>query len=118
MKTFEPHMKMGIQGDVAFTRITEDDLPEGLVPVEAENGQVVVAHSETGHNHAFDEGTNVAVLQDPADELVAYIKVGGDTPLKHHRSFDTHETVKFTPGIYRINRQREYTPEGWRRVAD
>ena len=116
MKVFEKQMKQGIQGDVCFTRI--DSLPDNLVPSKSENGHLVVAHSETGHHHAFADDDGVAVLEDPNDSLVAYIQVKEPSNLKHHRSYDTHETVKFTPGIYRVNRQREHTPDGWRRVAD
>ena len=38
--------------------------------------------------------------------------------LEHHRSIDTHEALEIKPGIYEIRRQREYTPQGFRRVAD
>jgi hypothetical protein len=38
--------------------------------------------------------------------------------LRHLRQQDTHETLKIAPGIYEVRRQREYTPEGWRRAAD
>jgi hypothetical protein len=44
--------------------------------------------------------------------------VNKDTELKHLRSFDTHESLSIPEGLYRINRQREYTPEGYRRAAD
>ena len=43
---------------------------------------------------------------------------GGSATLEHERSFDTHETIEFSPGTYRIRRQREHTPEGYRRAAD
>jgi len=38
--------------------------------------------------------------------------------IEHHRLFDTHEAMEIKPGIYEIHRQREYTPEGYRRAAD
>jgi len=117
MKKFESDMKQGIQGDVCFTRI--DELPEGLVPATPEDGHLIVAHSETGHHHAFnEEDEGVSVLEDPNNPLVAYVKVESFSQLKHHRSYDTHETVGFTPGIYQVNRQRESSPEGWRQVQD
>lgn len=108
---------MGIQGDVAFTRV--DELPEGLVESKTEDGKLIVAHSETGHNHAFDDNDNVTVLEDPSDPLISYIQVSKEAAdLVHYRSYDTHETVRFEPGIYKVNRQREHTPEGWRKVSD
>ncbi len=116
MKTFEKQMKQGIQGDVAFTRIDEGDLPEGLQSATPEKltGQLVVAHSETGHNHSFSARLgDVDLLEDPDDELVAYLRVNKTSDLVHHRSHDTHETVRFTPGLYKVNRQREHVPEMW-----
>jgi hypothetical protein len=38
--------------------------------------------------------------------------------LEHLRSFNTHESLVIAPGIYEVRRQKEYTPEGWRRAAD
>ena len=58
------------------------------------------------------------MLIDETNEFIAYLKVEEDTELKHKRSFDTHESLLLTPGIYEIRRQREYTPEGYRRAAD
>jgi hypothetical protein len=40
------------------------------------------------------------------------------TSLDHKRTFDTHESILFEPGNYKVRRQREYTPEGFRRVED
>jgi hypothetical protein len=39
------------QGDVFFRRV--DVLPNGVKPVAAVNGRVVVTHSETGHDHVM-----------------------------------------------------------------
>jgi hypothetical protein len=38
--------------------------------------------------------------------------------LKHLREFDTHESLAFKPGIYKVITGREYVPKGWRRSAD
>lgn len=116
MKIFERNMNQAIQGDVMFTRV--DKLPEGLTKLKPKDRRFVVAHSETGHHHAFAEDADVEVLEDPENELVAYLQVKSPSNLEHHRSFDTHETVQFIPGIYRVNRQREYIPKGYRRVSD
>ena len=37
---------------------------------------------------------------------------------RYLREFDTHEALAFTPGVYRVRRQREATPEGWQRAQD
>ena len=116
MKTFNKDTKMAIQGDIAITSLNA--LPEGLKTSAGENGVHILAHSETGHNHEVMEA-DVQFFDDTENELVSYLVVEKDgVELKHNRSFDTHETISFDAGIYRINRQREYTPEGYRRVAD
>lgn len=113
MKSFKG-ITQGIQGDVALTRV--DELPGDAKKADIVNGGYVVAHSETGHNHVVDD--DCAVLYETEDPLVAYLAVGDTADLEHIRSYDTHETVQFDKGIYRINRQREHTPQGLRRVAD
>jgi len=116
MKTFNKDTKMAIQGDIAITHMAA--LPEGIEAVSGENGVHVLAHSETGHNHEVAVA-NTQFFNDPDNELVSYLVVEEDgVELKHNRSFNTHETISFDSGVYRINRQREYTPEGYRRVAD
>lgn len=116
MKIFNKDTRMAIQGDIAIAHL--DALPEGVEVSAAVNGVHVLAHSETGHNHevAF---ADTQFYNDPDNELVSYLVVEKDgVELKHNRSYNTHETISFDAGVYRINRQREYTPEGYRRVAD
>lgn len=116
----------GAQGDVMFRRI--DALPDDARRAEATDGAFVVAHSETGHNHVVMERPGLAYFS-AMDDLralaeggieIAYLVVEGDTPalVEHQRSFDTHETIGLAPGVWEIRRQREYTPEGFRRAAD
>lgn len=113
MKTFE---KMACQGDMALIRI--DALPANLNEVAAVNGAFILAHSETGHNHVVMERPTVKLFS-AMDEFRAYLVVEGEPAvLEHQRSFDTHESVEIKPGIYEVRRQREYTPEGFRRAAD
>jgi NMD protein affecting ribosome stability and mRNA decay len=104
------------QGDVMFRKIAA--LPEGLSPTKAEHGAFVVAHSETGHNHVVMERPTVKMFA-AMDEFRSYLVVE-DKPAKveHLRNFDTHETIALSPGIWEVRRQREYTPEGFRRAAD
>lgn len=102
------------QGDVLIRRV--DGIPTEAAR-EEKRGPVVVAHSETGHHHAFDAGESVW-LYSTKDQLVSYLEVKRPAVLRHHRDFDTHEALQFDPGIYEIRRQREWSPEGWRRVED
>jgi len=112
MKTFT---KAAAQGDIYIMRIAE--LPAGLVRVAPENGRVVVAHSETGHNHVMD-AERVEMYRLPDEIYECFLVVKEVTPLEHLRAWDTHESLLHEPGIYRVRRQREHVPEGWRRAAD
>ena len=104
-----------IQGDIALTRV--DSLPEEVTKDVADRGRYILAHSETGHHHAVLE--NEGMLYRTEDPMVAYLVVDNTANLKHYKpSVDAHRTVALDKGIYRVNRQREYTPQGLRRVAD
>lgn len=107
--------KMAAQGDVMFIRI--DKIPESAIAAQAEGGHFIVAHSETGHNHVL-ASRNAQMLIDKTNEFVAYVRVSKETEVRHQRSFDTHESLLLTPGNYEVRRQREYVPEGFRKVAD
>jgi hypothetical protein len=114
MKTFKT---MCAQGDLLIRRI--DALPEGADIVKAENGKLVLAHSETGHDHIVIDRPEVSQYSF-GDLLKSFLVVTGDEPIEllHERSFDTHESILINPGIYELRRQREYIPEGWRKAAD
>ena len=112
MKTFK---MFAAQGDVFFERIAE--LPKGLVLVEPTDNRVTVAHSETGHDHVMDAET-VEMYRLPEEIYECFLVVKEPTELRHLRSFDTHEPILFDKGVYRVRRQREHVPEGWRRAAD
>lgn len=118
MKTFT---KMAAQGDFIIMKVAE--LPKGLTDFEKEGNQYVVAHSETGHNHVMDAQTVKAyryadTQASDRDVFELFLEVEAPTTIEHLRSYDTHEALKVEPGVYKIKRQREYTPEGFRRAAD
>ena len=111
------------QGDVMLLRTDPADLPDGLVKVDPEGGRLIVTHSETGHHHTIDvldRPAPVEMYRLPEEIYEAFLVVGGDQPaiLEHERPFDTHESLALPPGAYRVRRQREYTPEGFRRAID
>ncbi len=117
MKTFK---ECAAQGDVMFVRV--DSLPVGVKPVAPEQGKFILAHSETGHHHVMEARQNVKVFSTD-NPLVSYLQVveatdEAETFIEHLRSFDTHEPIKFSPGIYKVINQRESAPEGWRKAAD
>ena len=105
------------QGDVLIVPIT-DGVPSSAVEEPRTGGALVVTHSETGHHHTIGD-PDVMMFREPTDPLIGYLQVDGEfADLIHGRSFDRHETVRLPRGTYRIHRQREHTPEGWRRVQD
>lgn len=112
MKTIE---QQAAQGDVLFRRVWE--IPDGAVE-QKQTKQIIVAHSETGHHHAIDNAAGNVWLYSTPNELVSYLKVGGYADVVHHRAFDTHDPIRLPEGVWEIRRQREWSPEGWRRVED
>lgn len=124
-------IKMAAQGDVLFMRV--EKIPAGYEPVKSE-GPIVVAHSETGHHHTVP-GLEATLYSNRADPMTSYLKFGDDVQaltVTHHRPHDTHESIRLLGGgsggggdpptrtgaIWMVRRQREHTPEGWRRVED
>ena len=119
MKTFQ---NVCAQGDVLIRRVAA--MPKGVTEVPAENGQIVVTHSETGHHHSCVLDKPKA-RQKPAvrmyqgdNHLVAWLEVNRPNALENLRPYDTHEPIMLGEGIYEVRRQREYTPEGFRKVED
>jgi len=114
------------QGDVLFLRV--DELPEGVKLAE-ETNRAIVAHSETGHHH-------VAVAPQirfftTIDPLVSFIESDDDIEVVHERNFDTHKTLRLAArkdksdtkkpakkNRWKVKRQREAAPNGFRQVAD
>lgn len=110
--------KCGAQGDCIFRRV--DMVPSGFAP-QLRKGPIICAHSETGHHHAID-ATGIVQYVSP-DPLKCYLvfETAESADVVHHRSYDTHETVRLLGGIgsvWEVRRQREWAPEGWRRVED
>jgi hypothetical protein len=108
--------RIAAQGDVLFRRISS--LPEGVVE-QPTQGRIIVAHSETGHHHAIEDRAVRLFEKVVPDPLVSFLSVGGAfADVVHHRPRDTHETLRLTSGTWEVRRQREWSPEGLRRVED
>jgi hypothetical protein len=100
------------QGDILI--IPVESIPDGLEPVAREGGSVVLAHGEvTGHAHAI-KAEGAALFRDPK-LMAVFMTVTGDPVALEH---DEHSTIVIPPGDYQVIRQREYTPEEIRNVAD
>ena len=65
----------------------------------------------TGHAHRITQGE--AELYE--ENGVLYLHVESESALLTH---EEHKEIALPKGDYEITIQREYTPEGWRRVAD
>lgn len=109
---FTDALDIAFQGDVAVVRV--DSIPSDAT----KRADKIAAHSETGHHHAFDANASVWLYSTP-DDLIQYMEVKKEPAvLRHLRDTDTHQAWSFPPGAYKIIRQRERAPEGWRRVED
>ena len=105
------------QGDMLLRKI--DTLPIGIKEISSDNGKYVLAHSETGHHHTVKATESVKFYANDNDPFIAYLVVDNTKAyVEHERSFDTHSPIEIPEGIYEIRRQREYTPEGYRRAQD
>jgi hypothetical protein len=104
------------QGDVYIRRVNTP-VPANAVEVHPEGKYVIVTHSETGHHHVMEK-EKVKMYNLPDSIMNCLLVVEEPTVLEHHRDFDTHEPILFEPGTYEVRRQREYVPEGWRKVQD
>lgn len=116
---------LGFHGECTIVRadlIGEVELPSDAVEVKPDGqNRLLVAHSESGHHHYIDGGS--ATLYETSNPLVKYLNVEADTYalLRHAKPVthkDRHQTQKINPGLYKVNIQREMTPEGWRAVQD
>lgn len=101
------------QGDVLVERI--GSLPAKCKKLDREHGRVVLAHGEvTGHAHAIAD-EHVDLFETEKEAGVTFLEVrAAMAALKH----DEHSTITLPPGNYRVTRQREYSPEAIRNVAD
>lgn len=100
------------QGDVFIISCDEIDKDAEELPRD-EQKRIVLAYGEvTGHAHAIKED-NVRWYRSPANSAV-FLHVIETVNLVH----EEHTKVKIPPGNYRVIRQREYSPEEIRTVAD
>jgi len=73
----------------------------------------ILAHGEiTGHTHRIAEVHVANVYQTPTDLV---LEVHGEFASLVH---DEHDTIQVPRGIYRVWRQREYSPEEIRIIRD
>ena len=93
------------QGDLLFVR--QDTRPEATLTARQSN--VIVTGEATGHAHRLQAGT---ILEAPDGAL--YLDVTQTTQVIH----EEHGPITLDPGLWLVVRQREYSPEAIRTVAD
>jgi len=97
------------QGDVLLERVK--NIPDTAKPVTTD-GKIILAHGEvTGHAHTIDSPDSLLM----EDSGVTYLDVRQAMAALVHQE---HATVDLPVGTYRVTRQREYSPEAIRNVAD
>jgi len=106
------------QGDVLFVpmELLGEKIPSSAQEMNKEEGGFIIAHSETGHHHVA-VGDLIA-FSEPSDPLTGYLRVDGEAEIIHHRNFDAHAPISLPKGNWKVLRQQEFSPEGWRRVED
>jgi hypothetical protein len=102
------------QGDVLLIPVS-GELPAGARPVprDARHRLVLALGEVTGHAHAV--AARDAELFDAPDHADrGFLHIRSASLLTH----EEHRAIALPPGLYRVVRQREYSPDAVRRVAD
>ena len=95
------------QGDIYFSPVSS--IPTGATRLP----HCVLAEGEaTGHSHRIDVPDTAELLETPEGH---YLRVLADHATVVHPE---HGPILLPTGTYRVWRQREYTPQGIRRVVD
>jgi hypothetical protein len=98
------------QGDILITKADDFEVGEAK-EVKPKNKKLILAEGElTGHHHYVNE-THARMYTVGA---MLYLLLEKTKLLRHQE----HKQITLPPGKYKITRQREYTPEEIRNVAD
>lgn len=106
---------MAAQGDVLFRRI--ETLPAGLTAAP-ESPILVLVPSAEGHNHVIERPKGIATYYPGKDPMLSHMVLTDAATVTHQRQHDTHAPLTLRSGVWEVRRQRESTPEGYRRVED
>lgn len=103
-------------GENLFVRI--DKLPEGAKLV-AEGSELVVAHSESGHNHILTV-PKTAELKMFEFEGKTYLEVPLEAKLQHQKEYEKHPDQTMMAGTYLklVDTEYDYFAKIMRKVID
>jgi hypothetical protein len=91
------------QGDVLLVKLPEMEL-RGARTMFRDGDRIVLARGEaTGHSHAISSSEAELLEMENGDR---YLRVDADCDLLH----EEHAGIRLEPGLYRVIRQREYSP--------
>ena len=93
------------QGDLLIVAVNA--IPEGAVKKET---RILAEGEATGHMHELTGGE----VYEKKGTLYFWVHDEETVALNHPE----HSALTFEPGTYKVIRQREYEPQGWRYVAD
>jgi hypothetical protein len=103
-------MGMWRQGDVFFERVTTIPSHVQARPLP----HVTLVHGElTGHSHRIADPLTATLF--PAGPATFFLDVHADSATVVH---EEHGPITLERGLYRVWRQREYTPQAIRIVSD
>lgn len=98
------------QGDILLIEINEIPVGARLVSSEGEDRLILARGEATGHHHSLATGS--ARLMEFENDT--FVEVVAQAMLVHQE----HAAITLPVGSYQLVRQREYTPERIRIVAD
>ena len=91
------------QGDVLLVPVGW--APEGCRPISPDHGRFVLAYGEaTGHAHALATDSAEFFQEENGPRRFLLIRGGKSVELRH----EEHAPVSLLPGLYEVQRQREY----------
>jgi len=93
------------QGDLLIVQVK--DIPPGSRKKE---DHILAEGEVTGHLHEIDGGA----VHESHQTLFFEVPSNTHVTLTHPE----HQPLIFMPGTYKVIRQREYQPAGWRYVSD
>ena len=89
-----------------------DEVPEVPASARPRDGVVLAYGEMTGHSHRVEPREAAELYQ---HDTSLYLRVTGQPATLLH---EEHGPIELRPGVYRVWRQREYTPREIRVVVD